>query len=134
MTTLRLLSDNGDGILYSFSGTDVVSDHLLYRSKSDGVPSVGSSIFSPELQFSLQHRLPPETSVFSVEAWAILQAILLIIDLSLPNSVIFSDSQSVLTVIFSYASSKDNYIIHYIKSKLWMAHSNNAYLSFGFQL
>jgi len=56
----------------------------------------GAAVFSTDLNFSITHKLPPETSVFSTEAWAILQAINASLDFNCPKSIIFTDSKSVL--------------------------------------
>lgn len=40
----------------------------------------GAGIFVPHLESSLLHKLPPETTVFSAEAWALLQAVFLAVD------------------------------------------------------
>jgi len=42
-------------------------------SKSDDSP-VGVAIYSPELCIALKHKLSSDTSIFSVEVWAIYQA------------------------------------------------------------
>ena len=49
-------------------------------SKSVSEDRVGSAIYSSDLNVLLKFKLPPETSIFSAESWAILQAINLIED------------------------------------------------------
>jgi len=64
------------------------------------------------------HKLPAETSVFSVEAWALNLAVNAIMD-NYTKAVIFSDSKSVLDALASPLSPNKNYLIHYIK-KSWL--------------
>ncbi|KYN12324.1 hypothetical protein ALC57_15509 [Trachymyrmex cornetzi] len=45
-------------------------------SKLNNTAAVGAGIHSPELNISIMHRLPPETSIFSAKAWAIVQTLL----------------------------------------------------------
>ncbi|XP_018378524.1 PREDICTED: uncharacterized protein LOC108771118 [Trachymyrmex cornetzi] len=63
----------------------------------DGV--MGAAVFTPDMEGTVKHKLPPETSVFSAELWAILQAIQLIGDLNTKKNVIFSDSESALEAL-----------------------------------
>lgn len=91
-------------------------------SKPDGRndPSgVGSSVYVPNMGRSLKHRLPPIASIFTAEAWAILQAIGLAEDLKSLNTVIFSDSLSVLKAIASQKHKENCFIIHQIKHRLY---------------
>ncbi|XP_071638449.1 uncharacterized protein [Temnothorax longispinosus] len=86
---------------------------------------VGAGVYSPDLDFQLQHKLPIETTIFSAEAWAILQALLVIGQLDL---VIFSDSKSVLDNICSNATNQQNYIIPRIKEKMYQISCRNINL------
>ncbi|KYN07215.1 hypothetical protein ALC62_01815 [Cyphomyrmex costatus] len=61
------------------------------------------------------HRLPPETSIFTAEAWAILVALKIILDENLSKAAIFSDSMSVLEAITSPRLDNGNYLIYIIK-------------------
>jgi len=47
----------------------------------------GASVYSPDIDLGIMHRLPAETSVFSAEAWAIYLAINTIIDLKCNSSI-----------------------------------------------
>lgn len=60
---------------------------------------VEAGIFSPSLRATIRHKLSPETSVFTTEAWAIRQAILLIEQFNFKKSAIISDSLSVLETL-----------------------------------
>jgi len=76
-----------------------------------------ASVYSPDFNINIMHRLPAETSVFSAEAWAINLAINAIMDYNCSKAVIFSDSKSVLNASPSLASPlspNKNYLIHYI--------------------
>jgi len=85
------------------------------ESKTDNEAPVGASVFSPEFNLCIMHRLPAESSVFSVEAWAIYLAINAISDFNCDKAIIFTDSKSVLDALVSPLSPNRNYLIHYIK-------------------
>jgi len=66
-------------------------------SKLDKDAPSGASVYSPNLNLNITHRLPAESSVFSTEAWAIYLALNAIIDFKCDKvAVVFSDSKSVL--------------------------------------
>ncbi|KYQ56635.1 hypothetical protein ALC60_04432 [Trachymyrmex zeteki] len=67
------------------------------------------------MEGTVEHRLPPETSIFSAELWAIYQAVLAAGDLQLSKCVIFSDSESALEALRNSNSTQRNYLIYYIK-------------------
>ncbi|XP_071571818.1 uncharacterized protein [Temnothorax nylanderi] len=71
---------------------------LFYTDGSkDDSGFVGAGVYSPDLEFlQLRHKLPIETTIFSAEAWAILQALIVIFQLNLEKAIIFSDSKSVI--------------------------------------
>jgi len=52
--------------------------------------SVGAAVYSPDLALALKHKLPAETSIFSAEAWAIYQALILLESTSHIVAAIFS--------------------------------------------
>lgn len=80
----------------------------------------GAGVYSPELGLKLMYKLPFYTTIFSAEAWAIYQALLIIIQLNIESAVIFTDSLSVLDDIASpKLNSKKNYICIRIKDKLY---------------
>jgi len=88
-------------------------------SKIDEDSPVGSAVFSPDLHLAIKHRLPADTSIFSAEAWAILQAVILLESSSFRNAAIFSDSKSVLDALSSsHTRSCLNYLIPMIRSKI----------------
>lgn len=103
-----------------FLSKNFKDDLAIYTdgSKSADLDFVGAALYIPTLNFCLQHKLPPETSIFSAEAWAILQALIFIKDSNSNSVVIFSDSKSVLDTILSHNLSHDNYIILRIREKL----------------
>jgi len=73
--------------------------------------------FSPDLR--ILHGLPVETSIFTVEAWAIVLAVNAIADFNCSTrAVIFSDSKSVLDAFASPLPNNKNYLIHRIKNNL----------------
>jgi len=79
--------------------------------------SSGVGIFSPELNLRIRHRFPTETTIFTAEAWAILQTIN-IIDSNCTKAVIFSDSKRILDSLTSSSLNNKNYLIYNIKNKL----------------
>jgi len=79
---------------------------------------VGAEVYSPELDIAIKHKLPLETSVFSAEAWAVYQALILVESSSYPEAAIFSDSKSVLDALSSFSfKSSSNYLIPLIRDK-----------------
>ncbi|KAG5321982.1 RNH1 Ribonuclease, partial [Acromyrmex heyeri] len=87
-------------------------------SKSVSEDRVGSAIYSSDLNVALKFKLPPETSIFSAESWAILQAINLIEDRCCDEASIYSDSLSALQAISSHNSRNVNHITLDIKNRL----------------
>ncbi|EGI70039.1 hypothetical protein G5I_01192 [Acromyrmex echinatior] len=69
-----------------------------------------ASVYSKELNYYIKDKLPPETSVFSAEAWAILQAVLLIEDRCCDTAIIFSDSLSVLRASHRINGGAENFV------------------------
>jgi len=85
-------------------------------SKRDEDSPVGSAVFSPDLHLAIKHRLPAD--IFSAEAWAILQTLILLESSSFKKATVFSDSKSVLDVLSSsFTKSCINYLIPMIRSK-----------------
>ncbi|XP_071642940.1 uncharacterized protein [Temnothorax longispinosus] len=80
---------------------------------------VGAGVFSPELAIQIMHKLPTQTSIFTAEAWAILQALITAGQRNPKKIVIFSDSKSVLENICSNDARQQNYIIPWIKEKIY---------------
>jgi len=72
-----------------------------------------AATYSPELGVSFRYRLTSETTVFTAEAWMILQSLILIQDTDYSKAVIFSDSKSVLKSIDFNRLINSNYIIHW---------------------
>jgi len=87
-------------------------------SKRDDDSPVGAAVYSRDLGLSLKHKLPANTSIFTAEAWAVYQSLIMVESSGECKAVIFSDSKSVLEAFTSYsAKSYSNYIIPLIKSK-----------------
>jgi len=86
--------------------------------RDDEDSAVGAAVYSPELGIAIKHKLPPETSVFSAEAWTVYQALILVESSSYPEAAIFSDSKSVLDALSSFSfKSSSNYLIPLIRDK-----------------
>ncbi|KYM96985.1 hypothetical protein ALC62_12362 [Cyphomyrmex costatus] len=108
--------------------------HLIYDSttfftdgsKSDHSTHVGAAVFSPQLQAELMYKLLSYTSIFSAEAYAIYNAVIISIDLNLQNVTIVSDSKSVLQALSGHRNPTNNYLIPLIKSVLEKAQLNGT--------
>ncbi|XP_077278667.1 uncharacterized protein LOC143906439 [Temnothorax americanus] len=92
---------------------------------------VGAGVFSPDLNLQIMHKLPAETTIFSAEAWAILQVLITISQENFSKVIIFSDSKSVLENVCSSAAKQQNYIIPRIREKIHQFSSRgvNLYLA-----
>jgi len=87
-------------------------------SKGDNDSPVGAAVFSRDLGIILKHKLPAFTSIFSAEAWALYQSLIMVESSGKLKAVIFSDSRSVLDALTSFSTrSCDNYLIPLIRSK-----------------
>jgi len=103
------------------------------RVEGDDNSSVGSAVYSPDLQLALKHKLAPETSIFSAEAWAIYQALILVESTPHRTAVIFSDSRSVLDALSSFSfKSCTNYLIPLIRDKFHSMIEVSQYILRGF--
>jgi len=86
--------------------------------REDEDSSVGAAVYSPELGIAIKHKLPLETSIFSAEAWAIYQDLLLVESSPYSETTIFSDSRSVLDALSSFSlKPSSNYLIPLIRDK-----------------
>jgi len=72
--------------------------------------------------FSLKHKLPANTSIFTAEAWAVYQSLNMVESSGEHKAVIFSDSKSPYFVLGKKSCS--HYIIPLIKSKF---HSKSGF-------
>jgi len=85
-------------------------------SKSEDLP-VGA-IYSPVLGLTLKQKLSADTSIFSAEAWAIYQALILLESLQSNSATIFSNSSSVLDALSSSSKkSNANYLVPLCRGK-----------------
>jgi len=105
----------------AFAAPLINADISLFTDESrreDEDSSVSAAIYSPELGIAIKHKLPPETSIFSAEAWAVYQALILVESSSYSEAAIFSDSRSVLDALSSFSlKSSSNYLIPLIRDK-----------------
>lgn len=101
--------------------------NTLYTDGSKSIEDkfVGAAIYSPFHNRSVRHKLPYDTSIFSAEAWAILQAVDIACSLDWKYTLIFSDSLSVLNSLKNIKKTPNNYLIHWIKHKMARAAHNN---------
>jgi len=86
-------------------------------SKEDHGLPVGAAVLSYDLGIVLKHKLPADTSIFSAEAWALYQSLIMIESAENRKAVIFSDAKSVLDAVSSSGKKYDNYLIPLIKLK-----------------
>ncbi|KAL0808787.1 hypothetical protein ABMA28_012467 [Loxostege sticticalis] len=70
-------------------------------SKTSDSDTVGSAVWIPKFQVLLTSRSPQESSVFTGEAVAILEAVTFILSHKLNKSIIFTDSKSTLQAVSS---------------------------------
>ncbi|XP_011068924.1 PREDICTED: uncharacterized protein LOC105154856 [Acromyrmex echinatior] len=81
--------------------------------------AVGAGVYSPDLDFSIEHKLLREIFIFSAELWTILQATLLARDCGNKNIVIlFSDSKSALNAINNNRYIQNNFIIYDVRQNI----------------
>lgn len=98
---------------------DVLRDILVIYtdgSKCEQASYVGSTCYSAERNIQLQDCLPPQGSVFTAEAWAIYNALLLALDLQITKVVVLTDSRSALEAIANTMGRQSNYIITRIRT------------------
>ncbi|XP_070152080.1 uncharacterized protein [Polyergus mexicanus] len=111
---------------------DLLHDHTPFytdASKVDENNHVGFAIYLPTLNLQLLFRTYSYASIFSAEAYAILQTLAYILENSIPRSVIFTDSLSVTQALSSFNFGHSySHIIHAIRSKIHVAYST------GFQV
>ncbi|KAM0731572.1 putative RNA-directed DNA polymerase from transposon X-element [Formica fusca] len=111
---------------------DLLQDYIPFytdASKVDEISYVGFATYSPTLNLQLLFRTYSFASIFSAEAYAILQTLTYILDNSIPRSVIFTDSLSVTQALSSFNFGHSySHIIHAIRSKIHVAYST------GFQV
>ena len=81
---------------------------------------VGSAVVCSSLNIEAKFKLPPSASIYTAEALAILKVLKTIIQENISNSVIFSDSQSVLASIMTHDPLNiSSYIIFEIRKCLY---------------
>jgi ribonuclease HI len=108
-------------------------DHFIvvYTDGSVSPLSVGYSFFFPELHISFSNNLPPSSSSFTAECYAIIEALSLISNLAANKYLIASDSMSCLQALISnpfdvHLSS----LVLIIKSIILKLHQDNYTIQF----
>ncbi|KAL6430609.1 hypothetical protein ACFW04_006897 [Cataglyphis niger] len=76
------------------------------------------------------HKISHCASIFLAEAWAIYDAILLILDINISKAIIISDSMSILKTLQESSIRQNNYIIPLIKAKLEAACIQKIHIQF----
>jgi len=104
---------------------------IIYTDGSVSPLSAGYSFYIPELLISFSNNLPPSSSSFTAECYAILEALLFISDLA-PNSyLIASDSMSCLQSLTSNPfNSKLSPLVFQIKLFLYTLKQSNHHIQF----
>lgn len=87
-------------------------------SKTEQSRNVGASVWIVCLGQSIKYKLSAKVSIFTAEAWAIFEAVGIIEELQWKDSVIFTDSLSVLRATAQQHHKDDNYVIYKLKHKL----------------
>lgn len=103
----RLLNDEFEGHIPLFTdGSKSLHD------KDTEPDQAGYSIFSDLLKINISNKCDPSFSIFSIEAWAIREALKIIRSTKHKNFVICTDSKSVLQALNKYGLDKShNYIL-----------------------
>jgi len=73
-------------------------------SKGNDDSLIGAAVFSHDLGLSLKDKLPANTSIFSAEAWALYQSLIMVKNSDKRKAIIFSDSKNVLEAVTSYST------------------------------
>jgi len=101
------------------------------RDEEDENSAVGAAVYSLNLALALKHKLPAETSIFSAEAWAIYQTLILE-STSYKAIAVFSDSRSVLNALSSFSfKSCVNYLIPLIQDKYHTLSDRGFFINFA---
>jgi len=91
---------------------------------------VGAAFLSPSENITLMYKLPPYTSIFTAEAWAIYNSILISLDRGYSRVTLVTDLKSVLDSLQNSSSRSLNYLIPLIKSKLELAEARGILIQF----
>lgn len=110
------------------------SDHLLIytdASKLSADSCVGAACWIPKFKIILQFKCPPESSIFTGEAVAILEAILYAHSHDIRQTVILTDSLSCLLAIKEnpFRSRKRFFIILKIREVLFFCHQKGLQIT-----
>jgi len=91
---------------------------FLYTDGSKGNDdSSDGAVFSSNLGIILKHKLPSATSVFSAEAWALYQLLIMFENSGERKLLFFLTSEELYAVMSFSIKSCDNYLIPLIRSK-----------------
>lgn len=101
---------------YTDNAVAIYTDGSVMRN----VELVGSGIYVPIINLFVKHKLPSSVSIFSAEAWAMLQAIAIVKEHKWAKATIFTDSLSLLLAVQNYKSYQNNYLIARIKAELFI--------------
>ena len=102
----------------------------IYTDGSKTITNVGCGIWFPDIDIEAYFGLHPDSSIFTAEAKAILEALELIKLQNTKKFLIISDSKSVLTAISCYANSKTHPLIYKIKMILNSLKNADFYIHF----
>ena len=112
--------------------TNEFPNHILFFTDGSKQPDsrAGAALYSPHLSLEIQFKLSEHASIYSAEAIAIGEAIQYILDHNISNSLICSDSRSVLEATFrSNPSSLTSHLIFKIRNLLYLANQNKLNIS-----
>ena len=95
-------------LFFEFCNSLSESGIKVYTDGSKLNCSVGCAFVIPEMSIGQSWSLPPSTTIFNAELWALLKAINFIFTLDYDDAIIFCDSLSSLKAILNHHSSKDS--------------------------
>uniref|UniRef100_A0A2H8TL40 RNA-directed DNA polymerase from mobile element jockey n=2 Tax=Melanaphis sacchari TaxID=742174 RepID=A0A2H8TL40_9HEMI len=104
---------------------------IIYTDGSVSPLSAGYAFYIPELHISFSNNLPPSSSSFTAECYAIFEALLFISDLAPNRYLIASDSMSCLQSLTSNPfNSKLSPLVFLIKSYIYTLEQSNHHIQF----
>lgn len=93
--------------------------HKIFTDGSKRYSNVGSGLWYPELAIEAHFDLHESSTIFTAEANAILESLLLISSQEHKKFLIISDSRSVLEGLASHLNNRSHPLIYEIKSETW---------------
>ncbi|OXU23158.1 hypothetical protein TSAR_004065 [Trichomalopsis sarcophagae] len=105
-----------------------IIDFYTDGSKSEDSEYTGAALFSPNINLEKKFKFTKLASIFTAEAYAIMQTLIIIKNDDIPKTRIFTDSKSVLQAITNYSplkSKNTSYLILEIKKLIYEIKEKN---------